>query len=169
MSSLNQLPVGTISFLSSLNNLFLKSESVSQSVVPDSLQVHGLPSTRLLCPSHFPGKDTGVIYCFLLQGIFPTKDWTQVSCTAGRFFADWITREAQPIPTREYIFHSRHSINTHLCLSRFKYKSLLVQRLKSITPNKGGPGLIPDQGTRSHVKLKILEAAMKIKDPTNLN
>ena len=164
-----QLPVGTISFLSSLNNLFLKNESVSQSVVPDSLQVHGLLPTRLLCPWHFPGKDTGVVYHFLLQGIFPTKDWTQVSCTAGRFFADWATREAQPIPTREYIFHSRHSINTHLYLCRLKYKSLLVQWLKFTTPSEGGPGLIPDQGTRSHVKLKILEAAMKIKDPTNLN
>ena len=51
-----------------------KSESVSQSVVPDSLQVHGLLPTRLLCPWHFPGKDTGVVYHFLLQGIFPTKD-----------------------------------------------------------------------------------------------
>ena len=70
---------------------------------------------------------------------------------------------------QEYIFHSRHSINTHLYLRRLKYKSLLVQWLKFITPNEGGPGLIPDLGTRAHVKLKILEAAMKIKDPTNLN
>ena len=27
---------------------------------------------RLLCPWHFPGKNTGVGYCFLLQRIFPT-------------------------------------------------------------------------------------------------
>ena len=29
--------------------------------------------TRLLCPWDFPGKNTGVGCCFLLQGIFPTQ------------------------------------------------------------------------------------------------
>ena len=29
----------------------------------------------------------------LLQGIFWPRDWTQVSCTAGRFFTNWATRE----------------------------------------------------------------------------
>ena len=31
----------------------------------------------------------------LLQGIFPTKNWTQVFCTAGKFFTVWATREAE--------------------------------------------------------------------------
>ena len=41
----------------------------------------------------------------LLQGIFPTQDWTQDSCFAGRFFTIWAAREAseywigQPIPS----------------------------------------------------------------------
>ena len=30
----------------------------------------------------------------LLQGIFPTRDWTQVSCISGRFFTIWATSEA---------------------------------------------------------------------------
>ena len=30
-----------------------------------------------------PGKNTGAGCHALLQGIFPTSDWTQVSCTAG--------------------------------------------------------------------------------------
>ena len=30
----------------------------------------------------------------LLQGIFPTCDWIQVSCIEGRFFTTWGTREA---------------------------------------------------------------------------
>ena len=47
--------------------------SVSRSVVPDSLQPHGLQPTRLHCPWDFPGKDTGVGCHFLLQGIFPTQ------------------------------------------------------------------------------------------------
>ena len=31
----------------------------------------------------------------LLQGIFPTQDWTQVSCITGGFFRSWATRKAQ--------------------------------------------------------------------------
>ena len=37
-----------------------------------------------------PGKNTGVGYHSLLQGIFlKPKDWTQVSCIAGGFFTVW--------------------------------------------------------------------------------
>ena len=56
------------------------------SVVLSSLRPHGLLPTRLLCPGDFPGKNTGVGCCFLLQGIFPLRDWTHVSCVTGRFF-----------------------------------------------------------------------------------
>ena len=49
------------------------SESVSHSVMPDSLQPHGLQSNRLLCPWDFPGKNIGVGCHFLPQGIFPTQ------------------------------------------------------------------------------------------------
>ena len=41
--------------------------------MPDSLRPHGLQPTRHLCPWDFPGKDTGVGFHFLLQGIFPTQ------------------------------------------------------------------------------------------------
>ena len=41
--------------------------------MPYSLQPHGLQTTRLLCPWHFPGKNTGMGCHFLLQGIFPTQ------------------------------------------------------------------------------------------------
>ena len=47
----------------------------------------------------FLGKNTGVGCHFLLQGIFQPKDWTQVSCTAGRFFTIWATREALSLLT----------------------------------------------------------------------
>ena len=36
---------------------------------------HGLYPTRLLCPWDFPGKNTGMGCCFLLQRIFPTQRW----------------------------------------------------------------------------------------------
>ena len=38
-----------------------------------SLRPHGLEPTRLLCPWHSPGKNTGVGCHALLQGIFPIK------------------------------------------------------------------------------------------------
>ena len=41
----------------------------SCSVVFNSLRPHGPSPARLLCPWDFPGKNTGVGCCFLLQGI----------------------------------------------------------------------------------------------------
>ena len=45
--------------------------SVAQSC--PTLQPHGLEPTRLLCPWDSPGKNTGVGFHALLQGIFPTQ------------------------------------------------------------------------------------------------
>ena len=55
----------------------------------DSLRPHGLYS-----PWDSPGQNTGVGSRSLLQGIFPTQGWTQVSRIAGGFFTSWATREA---------------------------------------------------------------------------
>ena len=49
------------------------SESVSRSVVSDSLQSHGLYSARFLCSRDSPGKNTGMRCHSLLQGIFLTQ------------------------------------------------------------------------------------------------
>ena len=43
------------------------------SVVSSSLRPYGLKAARLLCPWDYPGKNTGVVCHFLLQGIFPTQ------------------------------------------------------------------------------------------------
>ena len=48
-------------------------ESISHSVVFNSLQTHGLWPSRLLWPGNYPGKNTGVGCHSLLQGIFLTK------------------------------------------------------------------------------------------------
>ena len=48
------------------------------------LQPHGLWTTRLLSPQHFPGKNTGVGCHFLSPGGFP--DPRIKLCIAGRFF-----------------------------------------------------------------------------------
>ena len=50
-----------------------KNNSVSCSVVSDSLQPHGLQPTRFLCPWDSLGKNTGVGSHSLLQGVFPTQ------------------------------------------------------------------------------------------------
>ena len=47
--------------------------SISFSVVSDSLLLHGLQTSRLLCPWNSPGMNTGVGSHALLQGIFPTQ------------------------------------------------------------------------------------------------
>ena len=54
-----------------------KSESVSCSVVSNSLQPHGLQPARLLCPWNSPGKNTGVGCHSLLQRIFLTQGSNQ--------------------------------------------------------------------------------------------
>ena len=43
------------------------------SVVSNSLQPRGLHLARLICPRDSPGKNTGVGWHFLLQGIFPIQ------------------------------------------------------------------------------------------------
>ena len=46
----------------------------------------------------------------------------------------------------------------------------MVQQLRIYTPNAGGPGLIPGQGTRSRMpQLKILHAATKKKKKNDTN
>ena len=48
-------------------------QSVSCSVVSDSLRPYGLQPAMLLCPWISAGQNTGVGGQFLLQGIFPTE------------------------------------------------------------------------------------------------
>ena len=53
-----------------------------------------VPGTRLHCQWDFPCKNTGVDWHSLLQGSSQSRNQTQISCTAGRFFTSWATREA---------------------------------------------------------------------------
>ena len=52
-----------------------------------------------------PGNNTGVGCHALLQGIFPTRDQTQVSCIAGGAFTVGATRKAHGklVPQNEYL------------------------------------------------------------------
>ena len=55
--------------------------------IPGS-SIHGIFQARVL----------GWLAISFFRGSSWPKDWTQVSCTAGRFFTDWATREAQILP-----------------------------------------------------------------------
>ena len=50
--------------------------------------------TRLLCPWDFPGKILEQAAISFSRGSSQPRNRTQVSCTAGRFFTNWATREA---------------------------------------------------------------------------
>ena len=52
---------------------------------------HGLQPARLLCPWDFPGKNT-VVAISTSRGSSRPRDWTRVSCVAGRLFTIWATR-----------------------------------------------------------------------------
>ena len=61
---------------SQVNQLYIYIEqqcSESRSVIPNSLQPHGLQPARLLYPGNSPGKNTRVRCHSLLQRIFPTQ------------------------------------------------------------------------------------------------
>ena len=74
------------------------------SVMFNSSWPHGLKPSRLLCPWHFPGKNTGVGCHFLLQGIFPTQGSNPLSLAssalAGGFFTTALPGE--PIQNKEF-------------------------------------------------------------------
>ena len=74
-----------------------------------SLKPHGLWPTRLFHPWNFPGKNTGVGFHFLLQGIFLTQGWDLCLLHLLHWQADllplhhlgihthWIGQKAQPL------------------------------------------------------------------------
>ena len=84
-------------------NILTYNESVSCWVVSDFLRVYGLQPTRLLCPWDSPGKNTGVDCHFRFQGIFPIQRLNLISCSAGRFYTIWATRD---VPYRKGVFLS---------------------------------------------------------------
>ena len=79
------------------------------SVVSDSLQPHGPEPARLLCPRNSPGKNTGVGYHSLLQGIFPTQG---SNLGSPALQADPLPSEPPEKPEAEVYWHSKlHSQN----------------------------------------------------------
>ena len=94
--------------------------ALHHSVMSDSLWPHGLYPARLLCPSNFPGKNTGVGCHFLLQGIFPTPriepESLSVSYGDRWILYRWATKEAScPVITSNILYSRSHYIyRSHL-------------------------------------------------------
>ena len=65
----------------------------------DCVRSYGLYPARPLCPWDSPGKNTGVNYCALLQGIFPTQGLNLclllLLALVGMFFPTSANWEAQ--------------------------------------------------------------------------
>ena len=70
------------------------SESVSCSVVSDSLPLHGLQPTRLLCPWILQAGILEWVAMPFFRVRSQSRDQTWVSHIAGRFFTVWATWEA---------------------------------------------------------------------------
>ena len=103
-------------------------------VVSDALWPYGLQPAKLLCSWNSPGKNTGVGNHSLLQGIFPTQDWTQFSCIAGRFFTIWATREAPSCFPRIHFCIVCHKGQVHvLCGCAINIYELVILRHKNYT------------------------------------
>ena len=71
----------------------------------DSLQLHGQKSAGLLCPWNSPGKNTGVGYHALLQGIIPDIGIKPASPTCPALAGGFFTTSA----TCEFLKISKHS------------------------------------------------------------
>ena len=76
-----------------------------------------LPSSSVHGDS--PGKNTAVGCHALLQGIFPTQDWTQIFQIAGGFFTIWATREAQRYVREKQIKNHSMVLTMNICLKCF--------------------------------------------------
>ena len=95
-----------------------ESESISHSVVSDSLRSYGLSPPRLLCPWDFSGKNSGMGCHSLLHGIFPTQG-LNLGLPHCRHILYCLSHQGRPNPMRMYIkssfVHFQFSSVTQLC------------------------------------------------------
>ena len=75
-------------------------ESVSHSVVSNSLQPHGLQPARILCPWKSPGKNSGMGCHSLLHGIFSTQG-LNLGLLHHRQILCHLSHQRNPILTQE--------------------------------------------------------------------
>ena len=100
---------------------------------------HRLHPATLLGPWNFPGKNTGVGYHFLLQGIFPTQGVNPCPCISGT--GSWILYHCTTcLIYRCSLFYTSTSYSTTLMLPLTPSLSTLVTTANHQFPK---PGLNP--------------------------
>ena len=80
--------------VSTILRLLCESESVSLSVVSDSLWLHGLQPPGSSVHGILPARMLEWAAVPSSRGSSRPRDWTRVSCIAGGFCTVWVTREA---------------------------------------------------------------------------
>ena len=123
-----------------------------------------LKPARLLCPWDSWGKNTGVVAITFFRGSSRLRDWTWVSCIAGRVFTVWATRKAHLVAILKRVLesHLTHLANcgvsilralSYLCYSKKKKKigfQLLTDKSSFCTlPFPGRTRLNPAVAQRS--------------------
>ena len=86
-----------VNYLPTVNDYNIRFYKWSCSVLSDSLWPY-----RVYSPWNSLGQNIGVAAFPFSGGSSQPRDWTGVSCIAGRFFSTWATREAHDF-TRFYI------------------------------------------------------------------
>ena len=96
-------PGSSVSEESPDKNTGVGCHALLQVILPTQGSNPGLPHCRWILElwyhfhlSESPGKlkNTGVAAYPFSKGTSPPRDWTRVSCIAGRFFTSWATQEA---------------------------------------------------------------------------
>ena len=90
-----------------------KSESVSRSVMTDSLGLYGLQPIRLLCLWNSPGRNSKVGCHFLLQGIFPTQG-SNLCLLHCVWILYHLSHERSPLDREDFIYYDIFRIGEHI-------------------------------------------------------
>ena len=95
--------------------------------ISDTLWPYGLLPTSFLCPWNFPGKNTGVGYHFLFQGIFLTQRWNLLLLhwQADFFFHHCATWEAHIGNLENHIFYFTFLIIKLCTYTCWRFKLLI--------------------------------------------
>ena len=85
--------LGYLYLLAIENKVAMNVCMLCRSVVSDSLLPCRLYPAKLLCPWDSPGKSIVWVAIPFSRGFSQLRDWSRVSCIAGRYFTAWVTME----------------------------------------------------------------------------
>ena len=138
-----------------LEGLVCWQEQGGSALQSDAFQLWAQPGYRRMCPtlcdsmnhSLLDSSVYGILQARMLEwvaisfsrGSFPPRNWTQVSCFAGRFFTIWATRQAQE---RRYVINENKCVCERerwilrVPLGKILKKDLEVCSSKTVTIHK---------------------------------